>query len=543
MSTNIKPVDNSNTATALPEKKNIHVQMYANKISLSSVGNALLGMLSPKKIYKRALELRAIVKESKFRPDAAILSIIAHHARGCEDDHNRFAGWCEAYRDFTKLCNHIQNKPLHNQMRDDEMTELVLELTQKLINLNYSCNVMSSSAWALHEQLKKIGIKDVVAHDGTIVPIRKACEHTIDDCRVGRNKKPRSGRETSHRNAGKSHSCALKVHMSFSILFDSIAFFSITGGTGSESNELPLGLSDNLIILDRGYDCSRAMNNIVRSGNDYLVRLKGNHVYKVMEAFDKDGNELKLPPGGMKLKDVPEEWGFVDLTVCLGPRAPKDVRHVRVIRSEAVPAADNNENDKSKFMYLATSLSRDSLPSSVVEDLYVMRWGIEVEAFKGGLKSSNTLSYFNSANYNLIVQNILFSICAYSLKMSLVSEAAKKLQESLSRAKVEYYAKSTDSRLKMPHEVSVERACRYMDVTPVLRAISKDCSRQTLWRKIKQLAKRVAGPTDNFMRSRQISLRDYTEGKDMRVRLLRVAHLLFLHLLGRPKPLQLAPPA
>lgn len=295
----MKTVTNSNTAKQ-PEqakKQNIHVVMYASKVDLGQtcMVNALADILNPDSINERAKELEVIKYERQFQPAGAVLSNIGFHADGHEDDHNRFAAWCKHYRNFVSEKHHLHDKPMHNQMRTDEMTTLAREVTQALINVAHSAGVMTTTARAMYEQMHSIGIEDIVAHDGTIINIRRACANTIEHVKLGgRPKVERSGRATSHRNAGNSHSCAVKAHCSFSILNRSISFISITGGTSSETEELPLGLKNNLIIMDRGYDQgTKMLDSILESGNHFVVRLKNNHTYRVKRAFDSVSSKHK----------------------------------------------------------------------------------------------------------------------------------------------------------------------------------------------------------------------------------------------------------
>lgn len=481
-------------------------------------------------IEELALKLSVSTYDRQFDVYAYVLASIWYHSIGKEEDHNRL---CDLYRTYNKLTNGkrpISMKAWHNKIRKPQMELLVKTVLEELMSLANNLAIKQSSAIELAALLhERLGICDLIAIDGTSLLVRPASKELMTCKTVGRKKLEREGR-SSHKNANSDQACGIKVHAAFSLFYLTFKHLILTEGVGDEREQASKMLSqitNSLLVLDRGYDSVSLFGEILRSNNHFVIRLKKNHIYKVLKAYDENGEALDELIG-MNIREIPESYQYVDAEVSTGPRGSPYITTLRVIRGTAID--EDDYIDDSKFMYLATSLPRNRISAQAIILIYESRWGIECTAFKP-VKAGESLSYCNSSIDTIILQNVYFCMMAFCLKGIVATEAKKELLQTQ-----DINIRICNSRFNLPLEISLEKISRYLNLKKLIKTLYKGASRTSHWRRLKEIKELILPKHENsstgynmvlgLLRSSSLSERDYVAGKDLRVKFLKISALL-----------------
>jgi len=164
---------------------------------------------------------------------------------------------------------------------------------------------------------------------------------------------------------------AVKAHVQFELLKGVPVAATLTEGNGDECDVLAGGLLPNrLYVLDRGYARYGLMQKIINAGSSFVVRIRDNSVFEVIE--ERELSQEALDAGVVR-----------DAVVRLGgPRSGKSLgRPVRIVEVACKPHHKAHKNgrggpEQGETILLCTD--RLDLPAEVVGLIYEHRWDVEI---------------------------------------------------------------------------------------------------------------------------------------------------------------------
>ena len=295
---------------------------------------------------------------------------------------------------------HISAKCFHNRLDQKGLADFGLDLIS--CGLKAHAGLCGTVVNKLYDVLmRELRVDDVILVDGTEINVRSSLTKECE-CK------------------GKYHA-GLKLHVAFSIKKQSYEHLSVTQAVDSERAQvLPKNYKNVLFIMDAGYCSHELEEQIVTSGNHFLIKGKTNCAGKVNMALDDKGTLIQ-DCQGHKVSALPEKHNIrrrLDLLVQEGSKEIRIMRSKNKIRDE----------DKEKFAYLRTSLSRANVSAFQIHQLYRLRWIVEL--FMKCLKSGNSRHGINSSKKEIGLFWICICALCSVLKSMLSAMAQKKSRES-----------------------------------------------------------------------------------------------------------------
>ena len=339
----------------------------------------------------------------------------------------------------------ISAKCFHNRLDQQGLADFGLDLIT--CGLKAHAKLCGTSSIELYEVLmQELGVDDIILVDGTEISVRgslaKECE-----CK------------------GKHHA-GLKLHVAFSIKKQSFEHISVTQAVDSERAQVfPKKYKKVLFIMDAGYCSHELEEQIVASGNHFLIKGKTNCAGKIELALDDKGTLIQ-ECYGIKACALPYKHNIrrrMDLLVNEGSREVRIIRAKNKIRDE----------DKEKFAYLRTSFARADVSAFQIHQLYRLRWIVEL--FMKCLKSGNSLQGINSSKKEIVL--FWICICALcSVLKSMLSVMAQKNHGSpmLSLLKVHSSTLFKGFFIKM---ITLRDSAYYEARSKLLQLIVSNCKR------------------------------------------------------------------
>jgi hypothetical protein len=164
---------------------------------------------------------------------------------------------------------------------------------------------------------------------------------------------------------------AVKAHVQLELLKGVPVAATITSGNGDERDALAENLMPGRVyVLDRGYAAFDLMQKIVDAGSSFVVRIKDNTVFEVLE-------ERLLSQEALDANVVR------DAVVRLGgPQSCKKLRQpVRIVEVACTPHIKSYKigrggPEQGDTILIATD--RVDLPSEVISLIYQHRWAVEI---------------------------------------------------------------------------------------------------------------------------------------------------------------------
>lgn len=185
-----------------------------------------------------------------------------------------------------------------------------------------------------------------------------------------------------------------RVHLGFDLARQSINHIELTDASGGEKLGRFRFAAGELVLADRGYAQRRGLAHVCNCGGHFIVRTN----WKNVPIEFRDGRKLDLPGA---LRSVPEA-ATCDLDVrvkadrrnCLpamdarlivlrkSEAAAERARHT-ILKNRQRPSCglDPRSLEAATYVYLLTSLPRESADAQQVLEFYKLRWQIEM-AFK-----------------------------------------------------------------------------------------------------------------------------------------------------------------
>ena len=164
---------------------------------------------------------------------------------------------------------------------------------------------------------------------------------------------------------------AVKAHVQFELLKGVPVAATLTEGNGDECDVLASRLlPDRLYVLDRGYARYGLMQKIINAGSSFVVRIRDNSVFEVIE--ERELSQDALDAGVVR-----------DAVVRLGgPKSGKALaRPVRIVEVACQPHHKAHKNgrggpEQGETILLCTD--RLDLLAEVVGLIYEHRWDVEI---------------------------------------------------------------------------------------------------------------------------------------------------------------------
>lgn len=223
----------------------------------------------------------------------------------------------------------------------------------------------------------------------------------------------------------KNQSDTVLVQARCSVIYDVLNKYVLEGVLGPiKRGERDLALEhlahckdNDLIIYDRGYPSYDFINEHLKRGFDYLMRVKTSYS-QLIKDFDKSRKKslvVNLYPGkNVKLSD--KEY------------TKNSHIKVRLIRIEL---------GQGQVEILMTSLlDSNPYPTNQFKELYFKRWG--VETFYDELKNKLRIEHFSGYSNQSILQDFKAALFVSNVQTLIISELEEELKESNLGKKYDY---------------------------------------------------------------------------------------------------------
>lgn len=147
-----------------------------------------------------------------------------------------------------------------------------------------------------------------------------------------------------------------------------------------------------IFIADRGYECYNNMLQIQERRQKFLIRLKDIHSSGIVNRFNLPNSEFDVT------LDIDCSRRKIDKS-----KVDNYILRLRIVR---IKISDTS------YEVIATNLSGDEFPPSILKEIYHKRWGVET-SFRQ-LKYTVGLSAFHSKKAEHIVQEIFARLTLYN---------------------------------------------------------------------------------------------------------------------------------
>lgn len=179
-----------------------------------------------------------------------------------------------------------------------------------------------------------------------------------------------------------------------------------------------------IFIADRGYESFNVFAHILRSGHDFIIRIKDANSNGILGAYDLPDGEFDMSLSTtLTRRHTKETLNNPDKYTILSPatdfdffESNKDSYEIsfRIVRFIA---------DDGKYVCIATSLPEGEFPLEKIRKLYRLRWGEET-SFRE-LKYTIGLINFHTRKKDSIIQEILARTILYNFCQMVNTHAAR----------------------------------------------------------------------------------------------------------------------
>lgn len=254
------------------------------------------------------------------------------------------------------------------QARLKDCIPFLKELLQKAFSLIYS------NALENHSSLLLTFFSDIKILDATTISLPDQVE----------NDYPGMG--------GRNAKAALKIQTLYSAINHSITYFDITSGVTHDTCALPQILeqlsSKELFLADLGYFDTKCLQKISEK-NFFISRIKTN--LKIFTAVSEKYpiyNQVTMPELlKSSTHSIDQEVYIGSNSGCklkvrlVGVKLPDDVAHKRIQKAIKQNNGNDISSEKREILHwnlMITNIAADVLESTIIVDLYRMRWQIEL---------------------------------------------------------------------------------------------------------------------------------------------------------------------
>jgi hypothetical protein len=221
---------------------------------------------------------------------------------------------------------------------------------------------------------------------------------------------------------------AVELHCTMSVFTDNLEAVAITGDAECERHYLPdpHELSETLLLVDRGYDSTGYLWEVMQAGGSVLARIRTTHNPKVVRIRHRgeryrtqEGRDLRAV-----LRRMPKDE-VLDMDVLFDQDGDNERRFRLVVCWNT---------GKKQWFRLLTNLDRDRFTAHDIVQAYRIRWQIEL-LFKE-LKSYANLHAFSTVKESIAEGLIWASLCAAFLKRYLAHACQHCLGVAISTRRV-----------------------------------------------------------------------------------------------------------
>ncbi|MBQ3678363.1 MAG: transposase [Succinivibrio sp.] len=449
----------------------------------STIPSSLQQMFSGDFLNSLAKECRALKRDRKFKFNAFVKAMMSMFNSSPKEHNVTIAAAKRYYDSLIPREYMLESKPFYNQLDKPEV-KACLELLLSHV-LNFAISVSGESAFRqmgkVRRLLKKLQVDDIIMVDG--------CEVVLDDDAYANFKTLGfncSGKGRKHKD-GAEPSPALKLHVAYSLKYQTFVHIDITGVCESERAHVPFGdFRNTLFVMDRGYAGDELEEEIEASGNYFLIRGKKSTAGKITFLSDFYGREVHDKYDGCAVKAV--ELAEFDADVLFG----KD-HQIRIVKCQI-------KDPKCGAMvtsYFRTNLERDRLGPKQCGYLYRLRW--QIELLNKVCKSDNGMSTINSSKPHIIIEFLILSLLSTLFKTIMAHLTQSKYKfEFISMQKVHELAKQFDALLIALISGSKRKISQI--VKELLEYMAEHCQRSRPSRTNRKLVKDLPMQLDKILR-------------------------------------------
>ena len=449
----------------------------------STIHSSLQEIFSCDFLNAMAKQGRALKRGRKFNFSAYVKSAMAMFNASPKEQNVTIAAAKRNYDSRVSQAQVLQPKPFYNQLDKPELQACLEKLLA--IVLAFAINVSERSAYKYNGKvkrlLKKTNVADAIMVDG--------CELILDDDSYANFKAlgyDCNGKGRKHKD-GAEPSPALKLHVAYSLKYQTFVYIDVTGVCESERAHVPFSQFHNtLFIMDRGYESANLEKEIAKSGNFFLIRGKKSTAGKITFLSDFYGHVIRQKYEGLPVKapELPEFDAEVEF---------KDGHQIRIIKCQI-------RDPKSRGMvtsYFRTNLPRYLLGPKQCGYLYRLRWSIEL--LNKVCKSHNGMSTVNSSKPHIIIEFLILSLLATLFKTIMAHLAQAKYElEFISMLKVHSLSEQFDTLLTALISGSKRKISQI--VKELLEYMAKHCLRSKPSRTNRALVKDYPMLLDKILR-------------------------------------------
>lgn len=348
--------------------------------TVAQFANRIKRVLSPTLVNDLGRRIGFCYRERLMTPYRLVLSLLASHAMGPVET------LADIHRQFNALfAMTVAYKPFHSQLSKATFCDLMREVLCVILQ-HWGVEVLRPKA---HGPLSEFG--RILIQDGSSFALNDA----LHEHYPGR--------------FHKQNPAAVELHVTMSLLDESVSTVTLTPDTAAERPHLPCPetLCRDLLLADRGYFDRNYLSAVNRAGGHYVVRASASINPVVRNAYDSRGEELSEARGRRLNECVLRTDGVVDLDVVWGTGA-------KAMEGRIVAHWNAEEG---RYTWLVTNLSRARMTGEQVGQVYRLRWQVEL-LFKEW-KSYANLHAFDTSNASIAEGLIWTAIAASILKRYL----------------------------------------------------------------------------------------------------------------------------
>ena len=181
-----------------------------------------------------------------------------------------------------------------------------------------------------------------------------------------------------------------------------------------------------IFIADRGYESFNVFAHIMRSGHDFIIRVKDIDSNGILGAYELPNGEFDMPlTTTLTRRHTKETLNNPDKYTILSPVTDFDFLESKKDSYEIAFRIVRFIADDGKYVCVATSLSEKEFPLERIRELYRLRWGEET-SFRE-LKYTIGLINFHTRKKDSIIQEILARTILYNFCQMINTHAARYL--------------------------------------------------------------------------------------------------------------------
>ena len=365
--------------------------------TVTQFANQIKRVLSPTVINDLGREAGFCVRERLVTPYRLVVSLLAGHAMG------RVETLADIQRQFNALfATTVAYKPFHNQLAKRTFPDFMREVLSRILQ-QWVVEVLQPKAHGPLGEFERILIQDGCSF---------AVKETLREHYPGR--------------FNKQNPAAVELHVTMSLLDESVEAVTLTEDTAPERAHLPSPeeLRGDLLLADRGYFEKKYLADVDQAGGSFVVRASASINPVVRRAYTCRGKELKKLRGRRLKECALSKDEMVDLDVVWG-KGPE------AFQARVVARWNPQEGH---YTWLVTNLARDRYTAQAVGQLYRLRWQVEL-MFKEW-KSYANLHAFDTNNAGIAEGLIWTAIAASILKRYLgqMTQALRGVEVSTRKA-------------------------------------------------------------------------------------------------------------